>query len=160
MDPLTVSIGIGLAVSLLFSELFGLAAGGMVVPGYIALSLDEPLNVLMTLVAAMITYYIVYTLSNMIAIYGKRRTVLMVLIGFLVGVFMERFSLFQSAPIDPSDLSLLDESMDYEVIGYIIPGLIAIWIDRQGLVETLGILLTASTVVRLVLILIGMELAL
>jgi hypothetical protein len=68
--------------------------------------------------------------------------------------------LFQSKAVDPSDLSLLDESADYEVIGYIIPGLIAIWIDRQGLVETLGILLTASTVVRLVLILIGLELVL
>ncbi len=160
MDTLTVAIGIGLAVSLLFSELFGLAAGGMVVPGYIALSLDKPLNVVVTFAAAIVTYYIVYTLSNMIAIYGKRRTVLMVLIGFLVGYFMEQFSLFQSNAIDPSDLSLLDESADYEVIGYIIPGLIAIWIDRQGLVETLGILLTASTVVRLVLILIGLELVL
>ena len=36
MDLLPVSVGIGLAVSLLFSELFGLAAGGMVVPGYVA----------------------------------------------------------------------------------------------------------------------------
>ena len=32
-DLLTVAIGIGLAISLLFSEMFGLAAGGMVVPG-------------------------------------------------------------------------------------------------------------------------------
>jgi hypothetical protein len=33
MDLLSASIGIGLAISLLFSEMFGLAAGGMVVPG-------------------------------------------------------------------------------------------------------------------------------
>ncbi len=32
VELLSVAIGIGLAVSLLFSELFGLAAGGMVVP--------------------------------------------------------------------------------------------------------------------------------
>jgi len=35
------AIGIGLVVSLIFSESMGLAAGGMVVPGYIALSLRD-----------------------------------------------------------------------------------------------------------------------
>ncbi len=157
MDTLTISIGIGLAVSLLFSEVFGLAAGGMVVPGYIALSLDRPMSVTMTFIAAILTYFVVYSLSNMMIIYGKRRTVLMVLVGFLVGIFFERMSLFPSTPIDPAMIDLAAESADYEVIGYIIPGLIGIWIDRQGLVETLGILLTASTLVRLVLILLGLE---
>ncbi len=160
MDTLTVSIGIGLAVSLLFSETFGLAAGGMVVPGYIALSLDRPLSVLFTFVAAIITYLIVYSLSNLIVIYGKRRTVLMVLVGFLVGIFMESLGPLTAQPVDSIDMEMLNQSNDYEVIGYIIPGLIAIWIDRQGMVETLGILITAATVVRLVLMLIGLEFAL
>jgi len=160
MDTLTISIGIGLAVSLLFSEIFGLAAGGMVVPGYIALSLDEPLTVVATFAAAILTYFIVYSLSNLIVIYGKRRTVLMVLVGFLVGMFLEWFSPSIGMPAEAMDIDSLAESNDYEVIGYIIPGLIGIWIDRQGMIETLGILLTASTVVRLVLMLLGMELVL
>ncbi len=158
MDTLTISIGIGLAVSLLFSEIFGLAAGGMVVPGYIALSLDKPLNVLMTFAAAIITYFVVYSLSNIMIVYGKRRTVLMVLVGFLVGIFFERMTFFPMLPsMTTPAIDMATESADYEVIGYIIPGLIGIWIDRQGLVETLGILLTASTLVRLVLILLGLE---
>ncbi|EMI17057.1 membrane protein [Rhodopirellula maiorica SM1] len=157
MDTLTVSIGIGLAVSLLFSETFGLAAGGMVVPGYIALSLDRPVTVIATFFAAIVTYFIVYSLSNMIVIYGKRRTVLMVLVGFLVGILMESLAPFSAVPEDSLNMDVLAESNDYEVIGYIIPGLIAIWIDRQGMLETLGILLTAATVVRLVLMLIGLE---
>ena len=41
IDFLPLSIGIGLAVSLLFSEIFGLAAGGMIVPGYIGLYLNH-----------------------------------------------------------------------------------------------------------------------
>ncbi len=158
MDTLTISIGIGLAVSLLFSEIFGLAAGGMVVPGYIALSLDRPMNVIMTFAAAILTYFVVYSLSNIMIIYGKRRTVLMVLVGFLVGIFFERMAFFPMMP--SAALPVVDgatDTADYEVIGYIIPGLIGIWIDRQGLVETLGILLTASTLVRLVLILMGLE---
>ena len=37
-----LSIGLGLVTSLAFSEILGVAAGGMVVPGYIALYLDRP----------------------------------------------------------------------------------------------------------------------
>ena len=46
----------------------------------------------------------------------------------------------------------------FEVIGYVIPGLIAIWMDRQGVIETLAALITSSVVVRLVLMLVfGVE---
>ena len=34
MDTLTISIAVGLIVSLLFTERFGLSSGGMIVPGY------------------------------------------------------------------------------------------------------------------------------
>ena len=56
-------------------------------------------------------------------------------------------------------LGLLSEGEPaFSVIGFIIPGLIAIWIDRQGLIETLAALIAASVAIRLVLILIyGME---
>ena len=45
----------------------------------------------------------------------------------------------------------------FNVIGFIIPGLIALWIDRQGWVETLAPLMTSSVLVRLVLIVLGVE---
>ena len=35
------AIGIGLVLSLIFSETLGLAAGGMVVPGYAALMIQD-----------------------------------------------------------------------------------------------------------------------
>ncbi|HPF70070.1 MAG TPA: poly-gamma-glutamate biosynthesis protein PgsC/CapC, partial [Candidatus Krumholzibacteria bacterium] len=40
-------------MSLVFSEILGLAAGGLVVPGYIALYLDQPLRVLSTILVAL-----------------------------------------------------------------------------------------------------------
>ena len=56
MDYLVqISIGLGLVVSLAFSEFLGLAAGGMVVPGYFALGLGDPARVAMTLVVALLT---------------------------------------------------------------------------------------------------------
>jgi len=149
MTPvLTVAVGVGLAVSLVFSEIFGLAAGGMVVPGYFALSLDRPQDVVLTIGVGLVTYLVVHLMSTLIIIYGKRRTVLMILTGYLVRLFMD------ALPYDIVRGASLSGTVDLKVIGYIIPGLIALWMDRQGLVETLSALLTASVVVRLILILV------
>jgi poly-gamma-glutamate biosynthesis protein PgsC/CapC len=83
-------------------------------------------------------------------IFGRRRTVMMILVGYLLGALVRMF--FGSL--------LTDMQSEVVVIGYIIPGLIAIWMDRQGLVETLTALLTASVVVRLLLIIfVGAELS-
>lgn len=159
VDPTAVAIGVGLAVSLLFSEVFGLAAGGMVVPGYFALYLGKPIDVFLTITCALATFMVVRLLSTFIIIYGKRRTVMMILIGFLLR------SVFAMLPIEATlasagfSLPVTEGASALEVIGYIIPGLVAIWIDRQGLVETLSALTAASIVVRLILILIfGMTL--
>ncbi len=151
IDLLPLAVGIGLVVSLLFSEVFGLAAGGMVVPGYIALHLNHPLSVLLTIAAAFATFAIVQALSSVMIVYGRRRTVLMILVGYLLGAGL-RYLVAQSSleTVGSSDLAM---------IGYIIPGLIAIWMDRQGLVETISALGTASVVVRLVMVLlVGTEL--
>jgi poly-gamma-glutamate biosynthesis protein PgsC/CapC len=157
IELLTVAIGIGLVVSLLFSEMFGLAAGGMVVPGYFALYLDRPVDILLTLVAAFGTYLIVHLLSSFVIVYGKRRTVLMILVGYLVRMFMDTLPLAALANLQ----AIGDENTEFAVIGYIIPGLLAIWFDRQGWIETLSALLTAAVITRLVMILIyGVEIAL
>ena len=58
------AIGLGLVLSLIFSEIFGLAAGGMVVPGYLSLSIHEPIKVLATILASLGTYGLVWFLSN------------------------------------------------------------------------------------------------
>ncbi|MBT7311770.1 poly-gamma-glutamate biosynthesis protein PgsC, partial [bacterium] len=42
------AIGLGLVISLIFSEVMGVAAGGLIVPGYIAMYLDQPLRIVGT----------------------------------------------------------------------------------------------------------------
>jgi len=158
IDILTASVGIGLAVSLLFSEMFGLAAGGMVVPGYVALYLNRPVDIALTILAALMTYMVVHSLSTFIIIYGKRRTVLMITIGYLVRGLLETIPFYTSDPlVRLSEMS--GAPAEFSVIGYVIPGLIAIWMDRQGVIETLSALVTSAVVVRLVLMLVfGLEL--
>jgi gamma-polyglutamate biosynthesis protein CapC len=158
IDILTASIGIGLAVSLMFSEMFGLAAGGMVVPGYIALYLNRPIDIALTIAASFITYLVVHSLSTFIIIYGKRRTVLMIIIGYLVRGAMTQIPFYSSEFL--YELSTRSPiPTEWEPIGFVIPGLIAIWMDRQGVLETLSALVTSAVVVRLALMLVfGMEL--
>ncbi len=141
---ISLSIGLGLVVSLFFSEMLGLAAGGMVVPGYVALYLDRPVIILSTVIVSYLTYFIVHSLSAVMIIYGRRRTVLMILVGYSMGYLIRSFGY----------LELPKGSVELTIIGYIIPGLIAIWIDRQGFIESISALAIASVIVRMLLILI------
>jgi gamma-polyglutamate biosynthesis protein CapC len=149
IELLPVAIGVGLAVSLLFAEVFGLAAGGMIVPGYLALSLTRPIDVALTVGAGLATFAVVHTLSSLLILYGRRRTVLTLLVGYLIA------ALLHSAAAD----TITPAGIELKLVGFVIPGLIALWLERQGIVETLSTLLTASVVVRLILVALGVELA-
>ena len=144
-DLISLSIGIGLVVSLTFSEMLGLTAGGMVVPGYIALYLDRPVLVLITLLVSYLTYFIVHSMSAVMIIYGRRRTVLMILVGYAMGALLRSLG----------HVPLPGAGIEVNIIGYIIPGLIAVWIDRQGFVESVSSLIIASVIVRMLLVLIS-----
>jgi poly-gamma-glutamate biosynthesis protein PgsC/CapC len=149
-EVLPIAIGLGLVVSLLLSELLGVASAGMVVPGYVALYLGSPMHVLSTLLAAGFTYLAVRLAGRFVILYGRRRTALAILLGYLSGAgcafLVARYAPGVEPGADP-------------VVGYIIPGLIAIWMDRQGVLGTLLALTISSSIVRLVLILLlGAEL--
>ena len=140
------AIGLGLVVSLVFTEILGLAAGGLVVPGYIALYLDQPLRVLSTVLAALVTFASVRLLSRVILLYGPRTTVFCVLAGFLFGSLTRYLLVFNEVA------HLGVDAMWLTSIGYIIPGLIAYWMMRQGVVETLCTMFMAAFIVRLALV--------
>jgi len=82
-------------------------------------------------------------LSNFMFIYGKRRLVLTLLLGFIAG-YMSRNLFF--SPLD---------NFSYAVIGNIIPGLIASWMDRQGIVRTISVVLVTAVLVKLLVMLLS-----
>ena len=139
------AIGLGLVISLIFSETLGLAAGGMVVPGYIALSLHEPTRIAGTLVTALCTLAVIELMSRFTLIYGRRRIVVAVLVGFCFGALSRYIPVFQMA----------EASLDLRAIGYVIPGLLANWMQRQGIVQTLCVMSTTAIIVRLLLMLLN-----
>ena len=140
------SIELGLVVSLVFSEILGLAAGGLVVPGYIALYMDQPMRILGTVLASLVTYAFIRLVGRFVLLYGRRTMVFSVLAGFLFGYMTRHILVFNEAMQLGVDTSVIQS------IGYIIPGLIAYWMMRQGVVETLCTMIMASFIVRLALV--------
>ena len=139
------AIGLGLAISLIFSETLGLAAGGMVVPGYLALMIHEPMRIVGTLAVSLLTLGTLKLLSRYTLIYGRRRIVAAVLIGFIYGALSRDLLVFK----------LHDVPVDLRTIGFVIPGLIANWMERQGVVQTACVMTTTAVLVRLLLMLIN-----
>jgi len=139
--PLAESVALGIVISLLFTETLGVAAGGIVVPGYVAFELHHWDMVFGTLLAASLTWMIVKALSQVALIYGRRLLVISVLIGYILGYVTRIFS----------PISIQGGLYDLSAIGYVIPGLMAYWIERQGFFRTLTTLFVAAVLVRLIL---------
>lgn len=138
-----LAIALGIAVSLLVSEVVGISAAGLVVPGYLALHLDQPGRLAATFAVALATWALVrFGLSRLVVLYGRRRLAVAVLAGFLLNVLAERLLLaFPAQPVDA------------RVIGYIVPGLIASEAASQGVVPTFAVTLLVAVAVRVLLVL-------
>jgi poly-gamma-glutamate biosynthesis protein PgsC/CapC len=134
------TIGLGMVASYFMAETVGLAAGGIVVPGYFALALGEPVRVAATLLVALVVFLVVRLLSGYMLLHGRRMLVLAVLLGYLLG--------YATRLIPP--LWILSSRVEIQAIGYAIPGLVAYWMSRQGVVQTITTLLIAAVLTRLV----------
>ena len=140
-----IYIGIGMVLSLFLTETLGVTAGGIIVPGYIAMNLESPERLIITFGISIITFLIIKSLSQFIMVYGKRRLVLALLIGFLLG-YLTR-----------SENNLVNSltELDFAVIGNIIPGLIANWMDRQGVLRTICTVLITAGITKLFIMIVS-----
>lgn len=134
------SLGLGMALGLIYYELLGLSPGGIIVPGYVALLINQPVRVIATLLIGLLTYLLIRGLSQVMILYGRRRFVLAVLFGFLLSRLLETW------PILPGT------SAELRAIGYVIPGLMANDMENQGILTTAISILAVSALVRLILL--------
>lgn len=139
-----IAIGLGVLMSLFFLETFGAAAGGIVVAGYVAMYLHHPITILATLSISVLVYLIVKILGKFMFIYGRRRMVVTVLLGFIIGWAARYYGVFAN----------ISANYSVNVIGFIIPGLIANAMEKQGILRTISIMTLAAVIVRLLLVVI------
>lgn len=126
---------IGLAVTLLFISITGYFPGGIIVPAYLVLFVDQPLRLLGTLAIAFITWGLYRLASRYLILFGKRRFVFLILTG-AIGAFIISYILPLFFP----------ETIELKVIGWVIPGLIASQLEKQGLLITLSSLAIVLTI--------------
>lgn len=134
---LTLTLGLGIAVSLILFQLTGLSAGGVIGPGYIALVLDQP-GILATIaVVAFISWGLVVFLSRFLFLYGTRRFGLTILLALVLTTGLQALR----GGLGPI-------ALEWGGLGFIVPGLIAHQMDRQGPVRTLLMLAIAAPLTR------------
>ena len=139
-----IAIGLGMVISLFLTETLGIMAGGIIVPGYFALYLHNPIKILLTLFISLVAYLCVLYLSRIMLIYGRRRLILSLLIGFFIGYVLRII-------MDTYNVNIFINNFELSYIGYIIPGLIASWMDRQGVIRTISVILIVSSIVNLIM---------
>ncbi|MCF8346230.1 MAG: poly-gamma-glutamate biosynthesis protein PgsC [Bacteroidales bacterium] len=116
---------IGLITGFIFYELTGISPGGVVAPAYIAMFIYQPGKIAVTIALALIIYAIIRLLTSRYILFGRRKLLLAVVLGFLLKLAIDFF-------IQPIPALRLD----LQSIGYIIPGLIANEMTRQKVVPT------------------------
>jgi len=127
---------IGLLVSLAFTGITGFYPGGIIVPSYLVLFMDQPARIAGTLIAAFMALVSYKLASHYLILFGRRRFVFIVLIGGIWALLWRE--------LFPSIFPL---SLEFRVIGWVIPGLIASHLERQGVVVTTASLVTVTVAI-------------
>jgi len=133
---------IGLVIGFLFYEATGVSPGGVVAPGYFALFVHQPDRMLATIVVALLVWVALELLTPRLILFGRRRLLLALLLGFSAKLLLEQWA------VPASGLEL-----DVQAIGYLIPGLVANEMARQHVLPTLAALGSVTVIVYLVLLL-------
>jgi len=125
------TIFIGVIVALLYVEVTGIYPGGIIVPAFLALSLNEPSRVLATILIACLSLLAYKFFARHFILFGRRRFVLLLLLGGLGAQ-----ALLLLAP------SLFSGPPELRAVGWIIPGLLANNLEKQKFGPTLASLAT------------------
>ncbi|MEG1800087.1 MAG: poly-gamma-glutamate biosynthesis protein PgsC/CapC [Synergistaceae bacterium] len=125
-DNITLTLALGIALSMIWEKRTGFASGGLIAPGVAALTLYDPYRLLLGLGLSFAVWIIMELLSRRFTVYGRQRIGMAMLIALALRVLTGHFS--------PDPLWF----------GWVVPGLIASDIQRQGVVETVSSLLIVA----------------
>jgi len=140
-SDLYISLVIGVILSLIYAEKTGILPAGLIVPGYLALSFDQPIFMLTMFIISLLTYLIVqHGIAKFTILYGRRKFAAMLTTGIAL-----KLALDFAYPIIPFEI------FELRGIGVIVPGLIANTIQKQGVVPTLGSTILLSGITFLIM---------
>ena len=113
---------LGMILSMFYYEFTQLSPAGIIVPGYIFLYMQSPRSIAYTMINALLTFSIAKLIGNFVILYGKRRFSIFIILSFVIDYLLGALGLL------PSNI---------EIIGFLIPGIIALDFEKQGIFNTM-----------------------
>lgn len=120
-DHETLCLALGMLLGMFYYHKTGFASGGIITPGVIAMFIGDPLKIAVSVAAAFLTWFLLEGLIRFFSIYGRQRMAAAMLIALAF-----RYPL----------VSVLGESSLW--LGWVVPGLMAADMQRQGALPTLS----------------------
>ncbi len=125
---------LGILLSIFFYEVTEMSPGGVIVPGYFALFLNDPKRIVATILVSLLTMLIVNFIENYTILFGRRKFAMYIIIAFIFKTILKEM-----------DFNIL---IGGEVIGILIPGILAQDISRNGIKKTIPALLILAIVIK------------
>lgn len=133
-----VVLALSVFLSLLVEEFIGVSAGGLIVPGVLAMNYNSPDIIIYIYFLSFVVFLIVFQIfSRHMILYGKRKFAMSVLVSLLFKLIFDQFF-----PIMPL------ATVGFRGVGTITPALLANTYDRQGVLYTIP----SSILVTLIII--------
>jgi poly-gamma-glutamate biosynthesis protein PgsC/CapC len=126
-DHETICLAVGMLFGMFYYHKTGWACGGIITPGVIAMYIDDPWKVAVSLAAGLVTWVLLALLVRLTSIYGRQRLAAAMLIALAL-----RYPL----------VSVWGETSLW--LGWVVPGLIGADIQRQGFVPTFAAVVAVS----------------
>lgn len=130
-------IVLGVILSIAFYEIYEMSPGGMIVPGYFALFSNDYKRMIITVLVALAVLGIGKLLEKYIILYGRRKFAVYVILTFVLKIFIRE----------------LDIIIGGEVIGILIPAILAQDIDKNSIGKTLPALIILTIVIKSIIML-------
>lgn len=129
----SLAIAVGVAISMFYGRRTGWSTGGLVTPGLLAIQASAPLSFAGSFVLALLFSFILRPVARYFSLYGRERVGVAILIAMA-------FRLAFCTGL----------GVDSYWIGWIVPGLIAADMERQGVAATLAATISASVAAAMV----------
>lgn len=134
---------LGVIISIVFYEITEISPGGLIVPAYFALYLDDPLKLSVTAGISLLTLLLLKLLSRYTILYGRRRFAVCIILSFIIKMILQYANL---QVLHVHQLYFLN----VHSIGIIIPGILAQEFDRNGIPRTSAALIIVAVVIKAV----------
>ena len=127
-EYVSLTLAVGIVLGLFYSRRTGWGCGGLVTPGLLALKATEPFPFLGVLLLGSVLGVLMKPISDRFTLYGRERVGVLLLCALIVRLLWRN----EFFPLD----SLW--------IGWVVPGLIAADVQRQGVFNTLCAVISCS----------------